>query len=186
MEEDNYNNIPPYNNLVDGVWTTLWQKRHPLCHLINFRFSDNYNGKLTWRELTDMKKRIDEVRLSINTYRDEEYYPRRKVLFKLIRDQEALCGVECAEKLSKHLKECKGDGSGKYTCSKNWICFYCQFKKNGRCSHYDEIERANEELEEKEYYYEEDTDKLDRMMLRYNRMLAIKENRLEDYEDDYY
>lgn len=184
MEE--YKDVAPYNKLEDGDWLSLWKRRHPLYYMVNFRFSDDYYGKVTWMELEVLKKRIDELRLSLKTYRDEKYYPRRKVLFKLIRDQEALCGEKCAEKLANHIDECEGEGSGKYKCSTNWICYYCQFKENGRCSHYYEIERANEEIEEGQYYEEEDKDKLNQLENRYDRMLAVKENRLEEFLNDLY
>lgn len=186
MEEEEYKDIAPYNKLENNDWTSLWKRRHPLYYIINFRFSDDYYGKVTWRELNDFQKKIDEKRLSLKTYRDEEYYPRRKVIFSLIRDQEALCGAKCKEKLAKHLDECEGDGTGKNKCSKNWICYYCQFKENGRCSHYYEIERANEEIEIGEYYEEKDRDDLNQMEWRYGRLLAIKENRLEEFLNDLY
>jgi hypothetical protein len=185
MEEE-YKDIAPYNKLEDGNWLSLWKKRHPLFYIINLRFSDHYDGKLTWRELDALKEDIAKLRLSLKTFREKDYYPRRKVLFNLIREQDALCGELCAEKLAKYLKECKGEGSGKYKCSKNWVCYYCQFKENGRCSHYYEIKQAEEEIEEGEYYYEEDVDKLKKLENRYERMLAVKENRLEEYLNDLY
>jgi hypothetical protein len=86
----------------------------------------------------------------------------------------------CAQKLQKHLDTCT-DG-----CKKYFVCYECQFKENGRCSHYYEIERAKEQLEMYEYYDNEDKSEIDRLEYRYERALAVKENRLEEYTENLY
>jgi len=86
----------------------------------------------------------------------------------------------CAQKLQKHLDTCT-DG-----CNKYFVCYECQFKENGRCSHYYEIERAKEELEMYEYYDNEDKSEIDRLEYKYERALAVKENRLEEYTENLY
>lgn len=97
----------------------------------------------------------------------------------------------CAQKLQKHLNECKGfDGTGKYKCTIDDISYDCQFKNdNGRCCHYYEIEKAKEEFE---FIYhiraDELSDLLD-MEYHYKKALAIKTNTLDkfnDYDSDYY
>jgi len=91
----------------------------------------------------------------------------------------------CEQKLQKHLDQCIGL-DGKYKCTKNYINYDCQFKENGRCSHYCEIERANEELERDEYYEENYYDKIKDLEVAYERALAIKEDRLDEYLEDLY
>lgn len=82
----------------------------------------------------------------------------------------------CAEKLQKHLDTCTD-------CSSNFVGYYCQFKENGRCSHYYEIQDFQEELEREEYYEDEDKNRLVELEIEYERALAIKEDRLQEYED---
>ena len=64
----------------------------------------------------------------------------------------------CTQKLQRHLNECTGI-DGKYKCTQKHISYDCQFKENGRCSHYYEIKDYEEELETYEYNEEEDRDK---------------------------
>ena len=86
----------------------------------------------------------------------------------------------CAEKLQKHLDQC----NGKYKCTKDHVTYMCQFMDNGRCSHFYEIERANEEIERDEYYDGEDKREIYNLEYKYYRALAVKENRLQEYLDD--
>jgi hypothetical protein len=86
----------------------------------------------------------------------------------------------CAQKLQKHLDTCTGG------CKKYFVCYECQFKENGRCSHYYEIERAKEELEMYEYYDNEDKSEIDILEYKYERALAVKENRIEEYRQNLY
>lgn len=91
----------------------------------------------------------------------------------------------CAQKLKKHLDVCMGfDGTGKYKCTKDYVSYDCQFKENGRCSHYYEIEIAREDLDYYEYYIHEDKIKIMDLEVVYDRALAVKENRLQEYLDD--
>ena len=91
----------------------------------------------------------------------------------------------CAQKLQKHIEQCNRL-SGKYKCTKDHVTYMCQFMDNGRCSHFYEIERANEELEIYDYYDQEEKDEINDLEYNYKRALAVKENRLQEYLDDMY
>ena len=233
-----YEHLPPYNLLEDGNFKTLsWTNPHPLRSLISNRFSGWYDGKLMWRELNQMKEKIEKLKSSLSHYQ-REVWPHMSELEDLIREQKKLCNEDtsstkidtilmsavvasekpldsantplkdffhevddafmvfedilsfvnvetCAQRLKKHLDKCTGiDGKGKYKCTKDYVSYDCQFKENGRCSHYYEIERAREELEEFEYYIHEDENKIMDLEVEYDRALAVKENRLQEYLDD--
>lgn len=178
-EYEDFEDIAPYNKLEDGDWKSLWMPSHPLCYMIRNRFSYDYDGKLMWRELNVMKEEIQNMKRSLREYQ-EKFSPSYHEFYKLIREQKQLCGESCAEKLQKHLDVCNGN----YKCSKDHITYECQFKENGRCSHYYEIERAKEILEEFDYYEHEDQDKISDLEVRYERALAVKEDRLEEYEEE--
>jgi len=228
---EDFEDVAPYNKLKNGKWNLLWMNRHPIAYKISYRFSDKYNGKLTFGELNAMKEKIEKLRKSLREYQ-KEVWPRRRELNALIIEQEMLCCEDtraskvdtilisaidatdneqshlaafvnqvpesmimmeniisfipletCAQKLQKHLDKCAGL-DGKYKCSKNHVTYDCQFKENGRCSHYYEIERANEELEQEEYYEEEHKNRIESLEYQYKRALAVKEDRLEEYLDD--
>jgi len=42
------------------------------------------------------------------------------------------------------LKKCK---NGKYACSQRFVSYECQFKENGRCRHFYEIENTQETID---------------------------------------
>jgi len=46
-DEDDFEDIAPYNIIGDGKWFTL--SPSPIGSLINERFSSWYRGKLMWR-----------------------------------------------------------------------------------------------------------------------------------------
>ena len=193
LEEENdptdyeyYEDIAPYNKLQDGKWTSLWMNRHPLYYKIQNRFSGTYDGKLLWSELNEMKERIETLQESLGKYQ-REVLPRRRKLRTLIREQEQLCGEECIQRLQKHLDKCMGfDGTGKYKCTKDYVSYDCKFKESGRCGHYYEIERAEEELAHFDYFEHEDKMKIMDLEVSYDRALAVKEDRLQEYLDDIY
>ncbi len=129
---------------------------------------------------------IFSVLSEYNEY-EEEAWTRRRELRSLIKEQQKLCSEEqtYTQKLQKHLNECIGfDGTGKHKCTEYFICYDCKFRENGRCSHYYEIERANEELESEEYYHCEDKNKITFLEYEYIKALAVKEDRLEEFEHD--
>jgi len=181
---EEFEDVPPYNKLKNGKWTSLWFNRHPLCYMITDRFNGTYDGKLMRRELNDMKERIKELQESLQDYIDEIYADRKKAIL-LIREQKKLCGEKCEKELQAHLDTCTGL-NGKYKCTENYVSYDCQFKENGRCSHFYEIKRADEELEQYEYYEYDKKDRLQDLEIEYERALAVKENRLQEYLDDLY
>ena len=182
---EDFEDVAPYNKLRDGKWTPLFQS-HPLHYKIQNRFNGSYDGKLLWRELNDRKERIDTLQESLGNYQ-REVLPRRRELRTLIREQEQLCGEECTQRLQKHLDKCIGiDGTGKYKCTKDYVSYDCQFKESGRCGHYYEIERAEEELDNFDYFEHEDKSKIIDLEVTYERALAVKEDRLQEYLDDLY
>ena len=231
---EEYKDVAPYSMLQDGDWTSLrWScNSHPNARKISHRFSDDYNEKLLWTELNEMKKEIENRKKLLREARMKISFHRRE-LITLIGEQEQLCFEDnrvstlntillssisannpekvnpegplgalfqqvpcamfmmkdiisfipletCAQKLQKHLDDCDGT----YKCTKDHVCYECQFKENGRCSHYYEIQRAHEELEIYEYYDEEDQNKINYLEYKYERALAVKENRLQEYLDD--
>lgn len=178
---EDFEDIAPYNKLEDGKWKYLWMNRHPIYYLITNRFSGQYDGKLMFRELNAMKERIEKLRKSLKEYQTE-ISPDMSKLLKIIREQKKLCGEDCEKELQKHLDTC----TGKYNCNKNFVAYDCKFKENGRCSHYYEIERADEEMQNYEYYEFEDKKKIMDLECRYERALAVKEDRLQEYLDDMY
>jgi hypothetical protein len=173
---DDFQDIAPYNLLDDGKWTSLWMNRHPLYHKIRSRLDENYQGKLLWSELNRMKEKIEKLKKerwdSIRSANE-----RDSELRSLIKEQKTLCKEEktCTQTLQKHLDKCT-DG-----CDKYFLCYPCEFKDNGRCSHYYEIKRAVEELEMEDYFDHEQQSEILRLGYIYERALAVKEDRLEEY-----
>ena len=178
---EDFEDVAPYNLLENGKWTSLWLKPHPLYYPIINRFSSRYDGKLMWRELNEMKEELEKVRKSRDDYYREVCDDMKK-LRQTIREQNKLCGEECAQKLQAHLDTCTGL-DGKYACTETFVYYDCQFKENGRCSHYYEIKRAEEDLEHYEYYDHVKTSHLIDLEIEYERALAVKEGRLKEYED---
>lgn len=187
LEDDDSNNyedfeeISPYNKIIDGNWIALCLNSHPVAKLIRERISWLYDGKLLWREINKMKERIDKLKNALREYEDE-VSPRMAKLNNLIREQKNLCKSDslCAEELQKHLDICQST----YKCYDNYVAYECRFVDNGRCKHYYEIEYFQEELERYEYYIFEDKDKIMEIEVEYERALAVKEDRLKEYLDD--
>ncbi len=180
-EYDGFEDMLPYNKIVDGKWR--WLSPSPVASLIRTRFSNWYDGKLTWREINAIKERMDTVAEKLEEYRDKVQNDMQELKSK-IRKQRLICNssTECAKKLDEHLKICD-------ECDENFVAYSCQFKENGVCSHYYEIKHADKQLEKYEYFiHEYDSEYID-LKIEYERALAIKENRLEEYRqqiwDDY-
>jgi hypothetical protein len=180
---EDFEDIAPYNKLEDGKWTSLWRMCHPIGRMIIERFSSGYDGKLLWSELKEKKEEIEKLWKYLGEYNKE--WPEIPGLRRLVREQEKLCGEECAQKLQKHLDVCP-ELNEKYKCSKNFVSYICTFKENGRCSHYYEIKRASEEIENYEYDLYEYKDRIMDLECEYERALAVKEDRLKEYLDDLY
>lgn len=172
---EEYKDHVPYNKLKNGSWRILYP--HPIAYMISNRFNDYYNGKKLWREINYMKERLDEIKTSLHEY-EKKYWHHMTELVKLIRNQKKLCNEKCADELQKHLDIC----SSIYNkCSVDFVAFDCKFNDNGRCSHYYEIEDLQEELDN----YKCDIHKYEYEIIElescYERALAIKEDRLEEY-----
>lgn len=180
---DGFEDVVPYNIVGDGKWISLTQS--PVGKLINERFSSWYSGKLLWREINDIKAEMDEAKNKLETYRDEIYDNKCELLDSL-REQHRLCNSsdKCVQKLDSHLKICGGiDGNGKYKCEKDYVSYDCQFRENGRCSHYYEIERIEEQLGNYQYDIDEYNSSYIDLQVVYERALAVKENRLKEYQE---
>jgi hypothetical protein len=98
--------------------------------------------------------------------------------FMIFEDILSFIPIEtCEQKLKKHLDVC----TCKYKCTKDYVSYDCQFKENGRCSHYYEIEHLQEDLDFYEYNIHEDENKIMDLEVEYERALAVKEDRLNEY-----
>ena len=174
-DEDDFEETLPYNMVVDGKWSSL--EPSPNAKIINERFSSYYHGKLTWREINSIKEKMDKYEKKINEYRDE-VSDNRKEHINSIKEQRQLCNEECAKKLKVHIDICN---DSVYKCNEDYVAYDCRFKENGRCSHYYEIKYLNERLEDIEYDEDELTNSYIDYKVEYERVLAIKENRYDEY-----
>jgi hypothetical protein len=154
---------------------------HPVAKLIKNRFGPWYNGPLTVYELDVIKEKMEKAEKQLRDY-EKEVRGERHDYIRKIRQQQEMCGDECVRELEEHLKVCKGI-NGKYKCTKDFVFHDCQFNsENGRCSHYYEIEELETELglcDESIYDFKRKYIFLER---EYQKQLAIKENRSEEYE----
>jgi len=131
-----------------------------------------------WRELNEMKEKIDNCQKSLFKYKIE-VWPRMSELEVLIRKEKKLCNEICKEELQKHLDIC----SSSYKCKDNIVSHECQFKENGRCSHFYEIENLTEDLDDYECIIHQEEIRIIDLEVEYDRALAIKEDRLKEYFD---
>ena len=163
----------------------MQREPHHIAKLIKYRFGSYYDGILTIYELNKIKENADKAKKILDDYSDKVFDEQCEYRLK-IRQQKELCGDECVRKLDEHLKICEGiDGTGKYKCTKDFISYDCKYKINdGRCSHYYEIEELESDLGDcNETIYDMRT-KLYKFEETYNRELAKKENRLEEYDKE--
>jgi len=174
-----FEDIIPYNKVIDGKWTSLEYDSHPIAKHIRYRFGDRYYGKLTIYELLSLKERMTNAEKELEAYRTDVREERRR-LERSISQQSLLCrsSPQCQEKLEEHLKVCDST----YKCSKDFVAYECQFKKNGRCSHYYEIEHIEEDLGDVDYFLDDYKQKYQKLKNEYERQLAMKENRIDEYD----
>jgi len=85
---EEFEDVLPYNSLVNGNWKSL--PGHPNSPIIKNRFGPWYRGKLLWRELDAMKKKIEKRRSVLEKYL-ESTGERRFALSKTIRETTDLC-----------------------------------------------------------------------------------------------
>jgi hypothetical protein len=149
-----YEDTLPYNMVVEGKWLLL--EPSAVAKIIKYRFSDRYDGKLTLDEINSLKEKFTEKQTAIDKYR-KEHCDRMRDLGESSRKQKLLCSVDPI----------------------------CMKKTGSRCSHYYDFDQIEEEAED-EYQYNIQCDKSELYTLesKYKRALAIKENRLEEYEQE--
>jgi hypothetical protein len=99
---EDFEDVAPYNKLENGKWSSLRliHNRHPLYYIIKDRFNGNYDGKLLWKELNIMKKRIEKRREALRKYL-ESVGDRLWELRKKIRESKELCSEGATEYISK-------------------------------------------------------------------------------------
>ena len=175
-----FEDVVPYNKVNDDKWISLKLDSHPLAYLVRKRFGGYYYGKLTIYEINSLKEQMIEAENNLENYRSMVRI-EKNTLMRSISEQCSLCesSSNCREKLEEHLKVC----DSVYKCNKDFVAYECQFKKNGRCSHYYEIKKAEEDLDHFEYYEHVKKDRIIDLEIAYERALAIKEDRLKEYED---
>ena len=156
--------------------------------------NDSCDEQVTVEELNSIKEKMEINRKRLCDYEDEIREDRRDLINK-IKEQEELCGDECLKNLEEHLKTCDGGyekddpnyGKMYYKCERSSVCYNCDLynnENNGRCSHYYDIKYLNEQLENLEEYRDDLKDRILDLEVDYDRKLAIKEGRLEQYDED--
>ena len=152
---------------------------HPVAKLIKYRFGCWYDGNLTCYEIEKLKEKMLKYKEDKEKYYNGIYNNRNNCINKIYENErECKNNEKCKEDLEEHLKKCK---NGKNACSQRFVSYECQFKENGRCRHFYEIENAQEIID---FYDENLQDLYDRFYEaegKYQRELAKKENRLDEY-----
>ena len=152
---------------------------HPTAKLIKHRFSSWYTDKLTWREINEIKKEMDNIENKLDKYRSlirEELHK----LYSLKEEQKKLCNnsKECSDNLDEHIKTCVST----YKCTKSYVAYECKSKDNGKCSHFYMIENLERDIEYIEENLDNYQDTFIELKITYERALAVKEDRLDEYE----
>ena len=191
LEDNEYNgfeDIEPYNKIVDSQWWRL--SPSPIGQIIKERFSHYYTGKLTWREINLLKEKMDKCLERKEELRRKTQNDRRE-LVNSIREETRLCNDDCKKKLEEHIKLCKAkhicdticnQHKRCFTCDEDYVAYECRFEENGRCSHYYSIKHYKESLENYEEVDDGYTDSYLDYQVEYDRALAIKEGRYEEYK----
>ena len=149
----------------------------------NMNYEDNIvkEGESTWCEINLIKEKMDKAENDLNRYRNEVDGEMTK-LRESIKEQRLLCKTDptCLKKLDDHLKVCVS----KTKCTIDFLQYGCRFKynMNGKCSHDCKIEDLERSLDNhRAGLYEYNSPFID-LQSEYERALAIKEDRLEEYE----
>jgi hypothetical protein len=152
---------------------------HPTATLIKFRFSHWYYGKLTSYEINKIKEEMIKCKTNRDKYRSL-VSDELTNLYNLRREEKKLCSnsKECSDELYAHIKICDST----YKCTINYVAYECQFKENGRCSHYYKIEHLDQDIGYIEESLDDYQDKCIDLEIMYERALAVKEDRLEEYQ----
>lgn len=153
------------------------------------------SSEITTDELLAIKENIERLSKRLHNYQCEVHEERLGYRIK-IEEQQKLCGNECLKKLEEHLEICKGGylendpnyGKQYYKCERGSVCYDCgkssNIENNGRCSHFYDIKYLGEQLENLEEYSEDLNDRIIDLQVEYDRKLAIKEGRYEQYKED--
>ena len=141
--------------------------------------ADDDDEKLLPVEISDVEE-INKLKASNLKYQ-KEIWPRMSELQISIMYQKRLCSSSstCKDNLQKHLEIC----SSKSKCHGNFVADECKNGENGRCSHYYAIQCDQQELISYDCYIWEQKEQIKKLEENYERALAIKENRLKEYED---
>lgn len=152
---------------------------HPTAKLIKHRFSSWYTGKLTWREINEIKHKMDNIKNKLDKY-TSSVSDELKKLYNLKKEHKDLCfnSKECSDNLDEHIKTCVST----YKCTKSYVAYECKSKDNGKCSHFYMIENLDANIEYIEECIDDYKDKYIDLEITYERALALKEDRLEEYE----
>ena len=157
---------------------------HPVAKLIKYRFDCWYNGNLTCYEIEKLKEKMLKCEEEKDKYYNGIYDNRNNCIDKIYENErECKNNDKCKQDLEEHLKNCK------YGCSQKYVSYECQFKENGRCRHFNEIENTQEIIDFYDGNLEDLYDRFYEARYEYERELAKKENRLDEYnremEEDY-
>jgi len=117
FDEDMYNEYEdtlPYNMVMEGKWKQLVPS--PIAKIIKYRFSERYNGKLTFAEINSLREKVTEKKTAIDNYR-KEHCNKMHDLRESSRKQKLLCSMDPI----------------------------CMKKTDGRCSHYYDIDQIEDE-----------------------------------------
>jgi len=181
--------------LVDESNLKEYGRPSPVACIIKERFSKYYTGKLTWREINMLKKKMDNCKETIEENRKKSRNERSK-LRNSIQDESRLCNDDCKKELNEHIELCKSkhicdlvciQHKRCFTCDEDYVSYGCRFEENGRCSHYYAIKHYKEILENYAEQEDENTDSYLDYKIEFERALAIKEDRYEEYiAEDYF
>jgi len=149
-----YEDTLPYNIVMEGKWVELSPSL--IAKIIKYRFSERYDGKLTFAEINSRKEKIIEKKTEIEKYK-KEHLDNMRELRESWRKQNLLCSEDPL----------------------------CTKKLNGRCSHYYDIDQVLEEADDNyEYFINCERTELYALERKYERALAVKKNKIEEYEQE--
>jgi chromosome segregation ATPase len=180
---EEFEDIAPYKWILDGCkWRSLsWQhSSHPIVSVLRETHDTYSDRRLTSMEMYFLKEKLDEAKARVTKC---EQNKKMHDLYYDINKQKSLCSQssKCAEDLQAHLKVCS-ETEQKYKCREDFVAYFCQFKDNGRCEHYYEIEHLEEEVGWYEQDLSETRSSYYSLETHYERAKAIRENFLAEYE----
>jgi len=175
-----FEDIVPYSTVL-GKCRWLLLNPSPIGRLIEERFSRDYTGKLTDREINSLEDSMNKKKLELYRYKNS-VRADMTALGSAINVQEKLCSSKCKKILEDHLKICNSN----YKCHGDYVAYECRFIDNGRCEHYYEIKHLNEKLEDFEYVIDQYDNEYVDAKISYERAFTIKRVGYEKYKEDLY